>query len=341
MAASVLSAWAVNCCHHAVTAAWLRSARRGPGGARVLLPVVGGFGVGLAGFGCGLDAAAVEFLAGSAGGQPLGFVVAFPPGAGLVGGLEPVGEPGFPGGGGAGEGGVLVAAGGLVELGLPRELGGGLPVLVDLAAHVGRGGFGGLGVGVDVALELGAAGGADVVLGGVQVEGAGGVVPGGRLFRVGLGAGADRGVRVGDVGGLAVEPGVSGAGDPVVAQGSGLAGWHAEPVNYPRLGAGGVLFADGPGALVHGLGGRAGWAFGAGFGELRGPGSRRGPFGEVEVLEAAVQDGGDRPGAGHRAVGDRRDDRGGVVSGELGFADGVVQGGPGRVGAVPGVVVSD
>ena len=58
------------------------------------------------------------------------------------------------------------------------------------------------------------------------------------------------------------------------------------------------------------------------------------------MLEAAVQDGGDRPGAGHRAVGDRRDDRGGVVSGELGFADGVVQGGPGRVGAVPGVVVS-
>ena len=77
-----------------------------------------------------------------------------------------------------------------------------------LAAHVGRGGFGCLGVGVDVALELGAAGGADVVLGGVQVEGAGGVVPGGCLFRVGLGAGADRGVRVGDVGGLPVEPGV-------------------------------------------------------------------------------------------------------------------------------------
>ena len=92
----------------------------------VLLPVVGGFGVGLAGFGGGLDAAAVEFLAGGAGGQPLGFVVAFPPGAGLVGGLELVGQPGFPGGGGAGEGGVLVAAGGLVELGLPREFGGGV-----------------------------------------------------------------------------------------------------------------------------------------------------------------------------------------------------------------------
>ena len=176
-----------------------------------------------------------------------------------MGGLELVGEPGFPGGGGAGEGGVLVAAGGLVELGLPRELGGGAArCCADAGGHVGRGGFGGLGVGVDVALELGAAGGADVVLAGVEVEGAGGVVPGGRLFRVGLGAGADRGVRVGDVGGLAVEPGVSGAGDPVVEQGSGLGGWHAEPVNYPRLGAGGVLFADGPGALVHGLGGLRG-----------------------------------------------------------------------------------
>ena len=69
---------------------------------------------------------------------------------------------------------------------------------------------------MDVALELGAASGAQVVLGGVQVEGAGGVVPGGCLFRVGLGAGPDRGVRVGDALGLAVEPGVSGAGDPVV-----------------------------------------------------------------------------------------------------------------------------
>ena len=57
----------------------------------VLLPLVGGFGVGLAGFGCGLDAAAVEFLAGSAGGQPLGFVVAFPSGAGLMTGPELVG----------------------------------------------------------------------------------------------------------------------------------------------------------------------------------------------------------------------------------------------------------
>ena len=101
-----------------------------------------------------------------------------------------------------------------------------------------------------------------------------------------------------------------------------------------------MLFADGPGAFVHGLGGLAGRAFGAGFGELRGPGSRRWPFGEVEVLEAAVQDGGDRPGAGHRALGDRRNDRGGVVSGELGFADGMVEGGPGRVGAVPGVLVA-
>ena len=125
MAASVLSAWAVNCCHHAVMLPGsprpARACRRG-----VLLPLVGGFGVGLAGFGGGLDAAAVEFLAGSAGGQPLGFVVAFPLGAGLMAGLELVGQPGFPGGGGAGEGGVLVAAVGLVELGLPREFGGGL-----------------------------------------------------------------------------------------------------------------------------------------------------------------------------------------------------------------------
>ena len=95
----------------------------------VLLPVVGGFGVGLAGFGGGVDAAAVEFLAGGAGGQPLGFVVAFPSGAGLVAGLELVGEPGFPGGGGAGEGGVLMVAGGLVELGLAREFGGAFAVL--------------------------------------------------------------------------------------------------------------------------------------------------------------------------------------------------------------------
>ena len=51
-----------------------------------------------------------------------------------------------------------------------------------------------------------------------------------------------------------------------------------------------------------------------------------------------MQAGGDGPGAGHRAVGDRFDDRGGVVPGELRFADGVVKRGPGRVGVVPGVV---
>ena len=62
-------------------------------------------------------------------------------------------------------------------------------MLADAGGHVGRGGFCCLGVGVDVALELGAAGGAEVVLAGVQVEGAGGVVPGGCLFRVARGAG--------------------------------------------------------------------------------------------------------------------------------------------------------
>ena len=90
MAASVLSAWAVYCCHHALMLPGSPAAGEGLEDG-VLLPLVGGFGVGLAGFGCGLDAAAVEFLAGSAGGQPLGFVVAFPSGAGLVGGLELVG----------------------------------------------------------------------------------------------------------------------------------------------------------------------------------------------------------------------------------------------------------
>ena len=56
---------------------------------------------------------------------------------------------------------------GLVELGLPRELGGAFAVLADAGGHVGRGGFCCLGVGVDVVLELGAAGGAGTVLGGV------------------------------------------------------------------------------------------------------------------------------------------------------------------------------
>jgi hypothetical protein len=92
---------------------------------------------------------------------------------------EAGGFPGFGGVQGAAAGGVLVAADGLVLLGLPLEFRGELTVAVDLTAHVGRGGFGGPGVQLDVALEAGAAGCADVTLAGAEVEGAGGAVPGG------------------------------------------------------------------------------------------------------------------------------------------------------------------
>jgi len=58
------------------------------------------------------------------------------------------------GGAGVGGGGLVVAAG-LVLLGLPGALGGGLPVRVDATDHAGRGGFGGPGMQLYVALEMG------------------------------------------------------------------------------------------------------------------------------------------------------------------------------------------
>jgi hypothetical protein len=50
---------------------------------------------------------------------------------------------------------------------------------------------------------------------------------------------------------------------------------------------------------------------------------------EVEALEAAVQDAGDRPGAVHRGDGDPVDDRADVVPGELGVPQRVLQHRPG------------
>jgi hypothetical protein len=219
MAASALSAWAVYRCHHAVMLprpAWAARAWRS-------LAVC-----------CHWSAASASPSRGSGAGGMLrrfsSWRAASRWGSWSCSHRVRVSLPG-----GEGIGGGLVVAVGGVLLGLPGQFGGVLVVGVDAGGQVGRGGFCCPGVKADGVLELGA-GGADVVFGGAEAEGAGGVVAGGCLFRVVLGSGSDGCVRVGNVPGLAEEPGLPGAGDPVLAQRSGLTGRDAELVEYPGLG---------------------------------------------------------------------------------------------------------
>ena len=87
----------------------------------------------------------------------------------------------------------------------------------------------------------------------------------------------------------------------------------------PRLGVGGVALAEFSGVVVEGVGELVGDGWGAGGGALR-PRRWDAGVGQLEALEAAVEDAGDGPGAVHRSVGDLVDDGVDVVSGELRLA---------------------
>ena len=93
----------------------------------------------------------------------------------------------------------------------------------------------------------------------------------------------------------------------------------------PRFGAGRVAVAEFAGAVVERSGELAGGGRGAGGGAL-GPCRGLAGVGEVEALEAAVEDAGDGPGAVERRGGDLVDDGVEVVSGEAGGAQRGVEG---------------